>query len=98
MATKSSVLGGGHEAGELLDARDGHAVAGHALLHAGESLVLRRDHVPRSEAVVRAGEHLGRRPVVLAVLLPVAPVLLGQLPSPERVRLAGAEPLELLLV
>ena len=63
---------------------------------AGEALLLGGDQVPRRQLVIGAGEHVLGGFVVEAVLLPVAPVLLGQLPALQRVRLPPIEAGELL--
>ncbi len=64
---------------------------------AGPALVLGGDHVPPPGGVVGALEHVLDRFLVVLALLPVAPVLLGELPGLVRVGLARLEPAQLLL-
>ena len=73
-----------------LDERLEHGDPGVALLLAGHE-------VPRREVVVGALEHLLGGDGVLVGLLAVAPVLVGDLPPPQRVVLAVLEPAQLLV-
>ena len=66
-------------------------------LHSGPSLLLARHQRPGSELVIGSGEHLVDRCVVEIDLVPVAPVLVGEFPAPERVVASFLESPQLLL-
>src|SRR2546425_10313622 len=65
-------------------------------LHSRVALRVTLDQVPGSVRLVGAGEHVLDRLLVLAALLAVAPVLVGQLPCLQRIALSSPEALDLL--
>src|SRR4051812_5765013 len=66
-------------------------------LHPGVALGIGLDELPVGQLVVGSLKHVLHRLLVGRALLAVAPVLVGELPSLERVLLPALEPLQLLL-